>query len=304
MLQKREKVLLLRTFQGRTLRIVREHYLRPSVPCNSPLCPQPAACRNDGKLLAAEVTHYVIPDWKVVQDYLEVLEFPELKGVIFMQTACQAVQHQRGRRQYNKLRNLLKDARHDCVLFANEFQQHCYLPREKGEAMEKWQTRSIYNSAVWYYHHCEDRMPIVMVTEDEEAIQKYGSETEGVFVISFKNYLDNFWPDLKAAHDLCDSILQSRRERETESQETHGKEYPEHLPLEVLEAGIKSGRYIQGILNVNKHRAQIEAFVRLHGASSKDSGRCHPHFQVTFLVLTLCSEESVNCHAALCTLGL
>ncbi|XP_052567964.1 DIS3-like exonuclease 1 isoform X1 [Peromyscus californicus insignis] len=272
MLQKREKVLLLRTFQGRTLRIVREHYLRPSVPCNSPLCPQPAACRNDGKLLSAEVTHYVIPDWKVVQDYLEVLEFPELKGIIFMQTACQAVQHQRGRRQYNKLRNLLKDARHDCVLFANEFQQHCYLPREKGEAVEKWQTRSIYNSAVWYYHHCGDRMPIVMVTEDEEAIQQYGSETEGVFVISFKNYLDNFWPDLKAAHELCDSILQSRRERESESQETHGKEYPEHLPLEVLEAGIKSGRYIQGILNVNKHRAQIEAFVRLQGASSKDSG--------------------------------
>ncbi|EDL95796.1 similar to expressed sequence AV340375, isoform CRA_c [Rattus norvegicus] len=272
MLQKREKVLLLRTFQGRTLRIVREHYLRPSVPCNSPLCPQPATCRNDGKLLSAEVTHYVIPDWKVVQDYLEVLEFPELKGIIFMQTACQAVQHQRGRRQYNKLRNLLKDARHDCVLFANEFQQHCYLPREKGEAMEKWQTRSIYNSAVWYYHHCEDRMPIVMVTEDEEAIQQYGSETEGVFVISFKNYLDNFWPDLKAAHELCDSIIQSRRERESESQETHGKEYPEHLPLEVLEAGIKSGRYIQGILNVNKHRAQIEAFVRLQGASSKDSG--------------------------------
>ncbi|XP_027779927.1 DIS3-like exonuclease 1 isoform X3 [Marmota monax] len=272
MLQKREKVLLLRTFQGRTLRIVREHYLRPCVPCNSPLCPQPAACRNEGKLLSSDVTHYVIPDWKVVQDYLEILEFPELKGIICMQTACQAVQHQRGRRQYNKLRNLLKDARHDCILFANEFQQHCYLPRERGESMEKWQTRSIYNAAVWYYHHCQDRMPIVMVTEDEEAIQQYGSETEGVFVISFKNYLDNFWPDLKAAHELYDSILQSRQERENESQESHGKEYPEHLPLEVLEAGIKSGRYIQGILNVNKHRAQIEAFVRLQGASSKDSG--------------------------------
>lgn len=44
-------------------------------------------------------------------------------------------------RQYNKLRNLLKDARHDCVLFANEFQQSCYLPRERGESMEKWQSR-------------------------------------------------------------------------------------------------------------------------------------------------------------------
>nr|XP_036865929.1 DIS3-like exonuclease 1 isoform X3 [Manis javanica] len=272
MLQKREKVLLLRTFRGRTLRIVREHYLRPSVPCNSPLCPQPAACRNDGKLLSSDVTHYMIPDWKVVQDYLEILEFPELKGIIFMQTACQTVQHQRGRRQYNKLRNLLKDARHDCILFANEFQQCCYRPREGGESMEKWQTRSIYSAAVWYYHHCQDKMPIVMVTEDEEAIQQYGSETEGVFVISFKNYLDNFWPDLKAAHELCESILQSRRERENESQESHGKEYPEHLPLEVLEAGIKSGRYTQGTLSVNKHRAQIEAFVRLQGASSKDSG--------------------------------
>ncbi|XP_055392730.1 DIS3-like exonuclease 1 isoform X2 [Bubalus kerabau] len=273
MLQKREKVLLLRTFHGRTLRIVREHYLRPSVPCNSPLCPQPATCHNDGKLLSSDVTHYMVPDWKVVQDYLEILEFPELKGIVFMQTACQAVQHQRGRRQYNKLRNLLKDARHDCVLFANEFQQSCYLPRERGESMEKWQSRSIYNAAAWYYHHCQDRMPIVMVTEDEEAIQQYGSETGGVFVISFKNYLDDFWPDLKAAHELCESILQSRRERENESQESHGKEYPEHVPLEVLEAGIKSGRYIQGTLNVNKHRAQIEAFVRLQGASSKDSGR-------------------------------
>lgn len=60
-----------------------------------------------------------------------------------------------------------------------------------------------------------------------------------------QDYLDNFWPDLKAAHELCDSILQSRRERESENQENHGREYAEHLPLEVLEAGIKSGRYVQ-----------------------------------------------------------
>ena len=60
-----------------------------------------------------------------------------------------------------------------------------------------------------------------------------------------QNYLDNFWPDLKAAHELFDSILQARRERESESQENNGKEYAEHLPVEILEAGIKSGRYVQ-----------------------------------------------------------
>lgn len=46
-------------------------------------------------------------------------------------------------RQYNRLRNLLKDPRHDCVLFANEFQEYSYCPREKGESQQKWQTRSV-----------------------------------------------------------------------------------------------------------------------------------------------------------------
>lgn len=44
-------------------------------------------------------------------------------------------------RQYNRLRNLIKDPRHDCVLFNNEFQQYCYCPREKGEGLAQWQTR-------------------------------------------------------------------------------------------------------------------------------------------------------------------
>ncbi|XP_007420775.1 DIS3-like exonuclease 1 [Python bivittatus] len=263
-----EKVLLLRGLQGRSVRVVREHYLRPDVPCGSALCR--VGCPRDGKLLSDDVTHYVVPDWKVLQDYLEILELPELKGLVFMQTACQAMQQQRGRRQYNKLRNLARDARRDCTVFFNEFQLLSYLPRERGESLEKWQTRSIYNASVWYYNHFSGQMPIVMVTEDEEAIQHLGSETEGVFVISFKNYLDNFWPDLKAAHELLDSILQSRRERESESQENSGKEYPEHFPMETLEAGIKSGQYIQGVLNVNKHRAQVEAFMRFQGASNKE----------------------------------
>ncbi|XP_048418764.1 DIS3-like exonuclease 1 isoform X3 [Stegostoma tigrinum] len=266
---KTEKVLHLRSCKGKSVRVVREHYLRQSVPCNSSLCQ--AECYNEGKLLSESATHYVIPDWKVVQDYLEILEFPELRGIVFMQTACQAVQHQKGRRHYNKLRNLLKDARHECVLFFNEFQLYAYVPRDRGESLEKWQTRCIYYATVWYYNHLTGLMPVVMVTEDPEAIQKYGSETDGVFVVSFKSYLENFWPDLEAVHQLYDSIVQSRKERESENQEKNGKEYSEHLPLEILEAGIKSGRYVQGVLNVNKHRSQLEAFVRTQGFTNKKS---------------------------------
>lgn len=119
----------------------------------------------------------MVPDAGVVRDFLEVLEFRELRGVVFTQTAWQALQNTRGRRyttehcteciiqmisysivsktghvssdsidvlldrHFNRLRGLLKDHRYDCVLFANEFQQFSYCPRGKGETQEKWQTR-------------------------------------------------------------------------------------------------------------------------------------------------------------------
>ena len=39
------------------------------------------------------------------------------------------------------------------------------------------------------------------------------------------------------------------------------KDYRGYLPLDLLESGIKSGIYIKGQLEVNKHKAQHEAFV-------------------------------------------
>uniref|UniRef100_M4AH06 DIS3-like exonuclease 1 n=1 Tax=Xiphophorus maculatus TaxID=8083 RepID=M4AH06_XIPMA len=213
---KTEKVLHLKSSRGRKVRVVREHYLRERVPCFSALCQ--AGCEN-GKVLPGDLTHYVVPDAEVVLNYLEVLELVELQGVVFTQTACQAL-HSKGR-FYNRLRNLLKDPRHDCVLFANEFQEFSYCPREKGESQEKWQTQE---------------------------------------------YLQSFWPALQAAQDLYGSVRQALQEKEADSSQ---REFPEHLPAQVLEAGIKSGRFVQGTLNVSKHRAQNEAFVTSDGLSSK-----------------------------------
>lgn len=246
--------------------MVREHYLRERVPCFSALCQ--ADCDNDGKVLPADLTHYVVPDVGIVLDYLEILEFREIQGIIFTQTACQTVQHHKGRRQYNRLRNLLKDPRHDCVLFANEFQEYSYCPREKGESQEKWYTRCVYSAAVWYYNHLAGTKDIVMISNDQETVSQFNSLNSGVYVISMEDYLNNFWRDLGAAHELYSSIGQALEERESESSE---KEYSEYLPAEVLEAGIKSGRYVQGILNVNKHRAQQEAVVTTQCFSSKST---------------------------------
>jgi len=57
-----------------------------------------------------------------------------------------------------------------------------------------------------------------------------------------QEYLQSFWPELQAAQDLYCSVSQALQEKESEGTE---REYTEHLPSEVLDAGIKSGRYIQ-----------------------------------------------------------
>ncbi|XP_034535039.1 DIS3-like exonuclease 1 [Notolabrus celidotus] len=264
-MKKTEKILHLKSCRGRKVRVVREHYLREKVPCYSSLCQ--ADCDQDGKLLPGDLTHYVVPDVGVVVDYLEILEFTELQGIVFTQTACQAVQHHKGRRQYNRLRNLLKDPRHDCVMFANEFQEYSYCEREKGEKQETWQTRCVYAAAVWYHNHLAGMMDVLMITDNQEAVAKYSSLNSGVYVISVQDFLQNFWPDLQAAHDLYSSISQALQEKESESSQ---KEFTEHLPAEVLEAGIKSGRYIKGTLNVSKHRAQNEASIMTEGLSDKN----------------------------------
>ncbi|XP_015252192.1 PREDICTED: DIS3-like exonuclease 1 [Cyprinodon variegatus] len=219
----------------------------------------------DGKVLPGDLTHYVVPDAGVVLNYLDVLELTELQGVVFTQTACEALRS-KGRRFYNHLRNLLKDPRHDCILFANEFQTYSHCPREKGESQETWQTRCVYAAAVWFYNHLAGAMKVVMITEDQDAVARFGSLNSGVFVISVQDYLQNFWPDLQEAHEVYRNISQVLQEKESEDSQ---REFSEHLPAEIVEAGIKSGRYLKGTLNVNRYRAQSEAFVTNEEFSNK-----------------------------------
>lgn len=102
---------------------------------------------SDGKLLSSDVTHYMVPDWKVVQDYLEILEFPELKGIVFMQTACQAVQHQRGRRYLF------------CIIYLFMVQGF-FLPFTKGPLLEREGRNSLFSSERTFWTNLAFSLPV------------------------------------------------------------------------------------------------------------------------------------------------
>lgn len=126
--------------------------------------------------------------------------------------------------------------------------------------------RSVYSAAVWYYNHLAGLINVLMITEDQDTVAQYCNLTAGVYVITvqvrtppsprrqeflgrassnvlpWQDFLQNFWPELRAVHELYGSVSQALQEKVSEGSQ---REYAEHLHAKVLEAGIKSGRYVQ-----------------------------------------------------------
>ncbi|XP_048763599.2 DIS3-like exonuclease 1 [Ostrea edulis] len=267
-LEKSNKQLRLRSGHGRNVSVVREVYRREDVPCQSQLCL--SDCQNatgDGGmgLLPADINHYLVPDCRVAREFLEVLENPVVTGIIFLQTVVHSVQHEGSRRLYNRLRNLVKDKRKASIIFHNEFQKYAYCERDQGETLADWQTRSTYTAAEWFYHHLAGQKPIIMVTLNKKAIEAYGNKTQNVFVLSLEDYLRKFWQShIPEVMELYESLTASLETK------VKGKDYKGYLPMDILEAGVKSGRFVQGHINVNRSNAGLEAFVKQKRSSKID----------------------------------
>ena len=211
-----------------------------------------SACANwlPAPVLPSDATHYLIPDFTVGKDFLELLELPFLQAqpMLFFQTVASYVQFDGGRRQYNRMKGLLGDKTRSCALFLNEFHKDTYLDRKSGEPLTEWQRRILYHGVAWYRRHLRDEMPLVVLSEDAQFVEDYCLQTIGIFVMNVEDYFRDFWPDEQEALDLCLSL--SNAVEEAKNTKGSDSNFKGHLPEQVLNAGIKNGRYIQGLIQV------------------------------------------------------
>ncbi|KAK7116248.1 DIS3-like exonuclease 1 [Littorina saxatilis] len=264
--ERAERCLSLRSGQGRPLKVVREVYLRPDVPCFSPMCL--AGCRNDSDaLLPNGASHYIVPECRIAKDYLELFELTEMQGVVFTQTAAHCVQHEGSRRLAARLRRLVQDPDAGCILFCNEFQKYAHCLQEPQESVAEWRLRSTFRAAEWLFDHLAGQVPLVMVTQTEEEADVYRNQKMGVLVVSFKQYIAEFWKGHAAIMELYTSLSEAAVAGK------EGKQFGGYLPQAVLEEALKSGRFVSGRLNVNRFNAVTEAFVARSGVDlTEDSG--------------------------------
>ena len=140
---------------GKLMAVVREQYLRNDLSCHSALCQLPQCTKDSNDpncgILPPNVTHYLIPFVDVAGHYMEVLEIPEITGIIFLQTVVNAVKLAKGG-QYRRLCSIVRDKRKGSIFFANEFFKPTVVVRNT-ESLAEWRCNTVHQAAAWFYEH-------------------------------------------------------------------------------------------------------------------------------------------------------
>ncbi|XP_077350506.1 exosome complex exonuclease RRP44 [Festucalex cinctus] len=264
----KSKTFVKKTRTGRVMKIVREHYLRDDIWCGSEACDQ---CRQESTVLQREAciesnlcsfSHYIIPDTNVVLHQIDVLEDQVICNVVILQTVLQEVRH-RSAPVYKRLKDLINVGERHFYTFTNEHHRETFIEREPGESANDRNDRAIRVAAKWYSEHLSkpDDPKVVLLTNDLGNKQK--AQESGLIVYKFEEYVKG----LIANPELVDRLALSNDDKN----DITGSRvlFPEHLPLSKIQAGIKSGSFLQGTFKASRDN-YLEAKVFIQ----KDEGDC------------------------------
>ncbi|XP_077586070.1 exosome complex exonuclease RRP44 [Stigmatopora nigra] len=247
----KSKTFVKKTRSGRVMKIVREHYLRDDIWCGSEACDQ---CKQESTVLQKDpciesslcpFSHYLIPDTNVLLHQIDVLEDPIICNVVILQTVLQEVRH-RSAPLYKRLKDLLHASERRFYSFTNEHHRETFIEREPGESANDRNDRAIRVAAKWYSEHLSqpDNPKVVLLTNDLGNKQK--SEESGLLVYKFEEYVKG----LIANPELVDRLALSNDDKNDVS--SSKVLFPEHLPLSRIQAGIKSGAFLQGSFKASR----------------------------------------------------
>ncbi|CAN9499678.1 unnamed protein product [Ophioblennius macclurei] len=263
----KSKTFVKKTRSGGVVKIVREHYLRDDIWCGSEVCSE---CKQESTVLQRETCvesnlcsypHYLIPDTNVILHQIDVLEDPVIRNVIILQTVMHEVRH-RSAPIYKRLKDMIQEKEKHFYTFTNEHHRETFIEREPGESANDRNDRAIRVSAKWYTEHLKpleadtDGLKVVLLTNDQR--NKEIAAESGLLVYKCEEYIKS----LIANPELVDRLALSNDEK---NEVTSSKVlYPEHLPLSRIQAGIKSGSFLQGTFRASRDN-YLEATVFVQG---------------------------------------
>ncbi|XP_056147865.1 exosome complex exonuclease RRP44 [Lampris incognitus] len=269
----KSKTFLKKNRAGGVVKIVREHYLRDDIWCGSEVC---STCKQDSTALQRDAciesnlcpyAHYLIPDTNVVLHQIDVLEDPLIRNVIILQTVQREVRH-RSAPVYKRLKDMIHENEKHFYTFTNEHHSKTFIEREPGESANDYNDRAIRVAAKWYSQHLTpeaeaDGLKVVLLTNDQGNKEK--AQESGLLVYKCEEYIKS----LIANPELMDRLALTSDEKN----EISGSKvlFPEHLPLSRIQAGIKSGTFLQGTFRASRDNyLEATVFVQREGEDSTE----------------------------------
>uniref|UniRef100_A0A671TQF3 Exosome complex exonuclease RRP44 n=1 Tax=Sparus aurata TaxID=8175 RepID=A0A671TQF3_SPAAU len=222
----KSKTFVKKTRSGGVMKIVREHYLRDDIWCGSEVCTE---CKQESTVLQRDAC---------IESSL--CSYPH-----YLIPDTNVVLHQV---------NMMKSF---CFSWNSQF--HVCEP---GESANDRNDRAIRMASKWYSQHLKtsetgaDGLKVVLLTNDQGNKQK--AEDNGLLVYKCEEYIKS----LIANPELVDHLALSNDEK---NEITSSKVlFPEHLPLSKIQAGIKSGSFLQGTFRASRDN-YLEATVFVQG---------------------------------------
>ncbi|EFN55177.1 hypothetical protein CHLNCDRAFT_35599 [Chlorella variabilis] len=258
MLQSRSFVK--KTKKGKVLKVVREHYLRDDIYSGTPLDPE---CPPEAYKLSGDAPHYLLVDTNVVLHQMDLLEHPAVSDVVVSSVVLEEVKA-RNAAVYQRLRQLIAAPDKRFFVFANEHHRETYIQQEPGESPNDRNDRALRVAAAWYTR----RLPahtVILLTDDADNRRK--AADAGVEALGSAAYARQRAAEQPELQDLVAAAAAARDGEEDGAGHGAGagvagkgaaraakrqRVYEEHRLMSDIAAGMKAGRYHQGMLRVNR----------------------------------------------------
>ncbi|GFZ46672.1 Chromosome disjunction protein 3 [Saitozyma sp. JCM 24511] len=267
---------LKKTARGKVLNFLRERYVRDDIACGFEECHlcadfpgfKPVLPKRGYTLhtkFAAKEGHWLVIDTNVVLHQMDLLSaLPLALPIIIPSTTIRETRH-RSLPLHNRLQQLVQDEERKVWVWWNEesrdtatFQEE----REEGkEGPNDRNDRAIRKTLQYYSEHLLSsaaRPPqLVLLTDDKR--NRELAHADGMLAVSTRDYVDGLDP--KEREKLVDLVVGGVDE--IEPGERRGRRlYDEYLPMDVLTAGVKTGRLYQGHFNASQYN-YLEGTVRV-----------------------------------------
>jgi exosome complex exonuclease DIS3/RRP44 len=263
------KTFVKKTKRGRILKVVREHYLREDVYCGVKDCSHCLPPSNvssldtvpDTNSTIAYLPHFILPDTNICLHQMDILEDPAISNVILAQVVLQEVKHH-NLGVYKRIRDVMSNPSKKFYVFSNEHHKDTYIERREEESPNDRNDRAIRVCVKWYNEHLKSciKVPqppyVVMLTNDN--VNKQKATALGIECYTISEYVMS----LSSSPHLIDLLAQldDRVLPEASNKKVY---FPEHLPLSVIQKGLKTGKYYQGSYHGSRDN-YLEGFVNVH----------------------------------------